>query len=364
MRTTPRGTTGASAPGSAIREKRGAGRAGWAGAVAALAVAALAVTSAASPARADQTEQVPTGYSVQVAVRFSGDAAPGGSGGSTRTVTVKAACYWTHAEGPYTDAKSMLAWYDQVTHGLQTRGMLDQYGPRSVWEAAAEAEAGGQDLSWYRVFCQDPADYKDYNGGVADWVDPITGTPVGWVTFLYRAFPAGAAFPPPMVEPAELARVAHDLMVIPQPQIDRNPKINAPGAPTLVGLPTWFWVTNPASVGGANGTRTIRAELGNVWAQVVATTGGLSLASPAGSTTCAPRRAAVEYGRTVPQSSGCTVEFSKASVRYPRGFPVTATTDWRAAWTGSGGTGGGLDPLQRQATVDVPVAEVQNVVTP
>jgi hypothetical protein len=157
--------------------------------------------------------------------------------------------------------------------------------------------------------------------------------------------------------------VAHDLMEIPAPQIDRNPKIDAPGAPTLVGLPTWFWVTNPASVGGENGTRTIRAELGAVWAQVLAKTGGLGLASPAGSTTCAPERAAVEYGRKVPESSGCTVEFSQASVRYPKGFPVTATTDWQATWTGSGGAAGALDPLQRQTTTNVPVAEVQNVVT-
>lgn len=329
------------------------------------AVAALTFAAAAGPARADQTEQVPSGYSVEVAVRFSGDAAPGGGGGATRTVTVHPSCWWEPAGANYTDAELMLAWYDEVTHGLQTRGIIDQFGPRSAWKDAADAEADGDDLSWYRVNCIDPEDYKKYDRGVVDSgiIDPVTGTPIGWVDFNYRAFGAGDPVPPPLVSPAELARVAHDLMEIPEPQINRNPRINAPGAPTLVGLPTWFWVENPAAVGGADGTRTIRAELGAVWAQVVARTGGLSLASPAGSTTCAPARATREYGSTVPVGNGCTVEFAQASVRYPKGFPVTATTDWQATWTGSDGPGGALDPLQRQTTVDVPVAEVQNVVT-
>jgi hypothetical protein len=242
--------------------------------------------------------------------------------------------------------------------------MLDQYGPRKVWVDAANAEKNGTaDLSWYKVYCKNPDDYADYGVGVVEGVDPIAGDPTNWVTFLYRAFNVGEAIPPPLVSPAELARAARDVMVIPAPVTERNPKIRSAGAPTLVGLPTWFWVTNPDSVGGTTGTRTIRAEVGNVWAQVVATTNGLRLSSPAGGTTCPPPRASTVYGDHVPESSACTVAFAKASVAYPGGYPVTASTGWQADWTGSGDTSGTLDPLARAVTTDVPVAEVQNIVT-
>lgn len=337
--------------------------------LAGLAVSLLAFAVGAAPARADQTDQQgdgPGGYTVQVAVRFSGNAAPGGGGGSTRTVSVHPSCWWEPATGPYTDAAAMLDWYDGVTGGLQTRGVIDQYGPRSAWEDAAKAEADGDDLSWYRVFCKNPKDYAKYNTGVVEGgIDPITGTPVGWVTFNYRAIPVGTPLPAPMVSPEELARVAHDAMEIPVPVVDRNPKLAGPGAPTLVGLPTWFWVTDDASVGGAVGRREIRADLGDVWAEVTATTGGLRLSSPAGGTTCVPQQAIVEYGSKVAASSGCTIEFSRASTAYPGGYPVSATTDWNATWEGSENDGvhTDLDQLQRQATVNVPVAEVQNVVT-
>jgi hypothetical protein len=321
---------------------------------------------ATTAAHADQTDQAgsgPSGYTVMVSVHFSGDAAPGGGG--SRTVSVHPSCWWAPAPGPYTDAAAMLDWYDMVTGGHETRGLTDQYGPRSVWEAAMEAEAAGQDLSWYHATCLDPADYTNFNlPSVEGGVDPVTGNPVGWVVYQYAPFGVGRPIPAPLVSPAELARVAHDIMVIPAPVTDRNPKIKAPGAPTLVGLPTWFWVVDPASVGGATGARHIRAELGNVWAEVTATTGGLRISSPAGSTTCGPAKALTRYADGTPQSRACTVAFLKASVGQPGGYRVAASTDWQATWVGSGGTGGAdLDPLQRNATTLVPVAEVQNVVT-
>jgi hypothetical protein len=329
------------------------------------AVLALGSIAAAGGARADQTGQTgdgPTGYTVSVSVHFSGNAAPGGGG--SRSVRVKPSCWWAPAPGPYTDAAAMLAWYDVVTGGHDTRGLTDQYGPRSVWKAAADAEKNGQDLSWYHATCLNPADYKKFNlPSVEGGIDPVTGTPVGWVVYQYEAFGVGAPIPPPMVSPAELARVAHDIMVIPDPLIDRNPKINAAGAPTLVGLPTWFWVTNPASVGGTAGTRTIRAELGAVWAQVTANTSGLQISSQPGSATCDPRRALTRYADGVPDDRACTVTFAQASVHYAAGWPVALRTEWQAAWTGSGGTGGVLDPLARGTDITVPVAEVQNVVT-
>ncbi|GAB6901767.1 hypothetical protein [Kineosporia succinea] len=338
----------------------------------ALAAAAVpfAVLAPVTGAHADQgpgtTE--PGGYSVSVQVRFSGNAAPGGGGGSTIAVNLHPVCWWEPAAGPYSDAKAMLDWYDEVTGGAQGPGMIRQYGPRSVWLAAVEREEAGQDVSWYKAYCKDPADYPDYGlGGWDGGADfPILGDGTTGEVFLYRAFGAGEAIPAPLVTPEELAQAARDNMEIPDPEIDRNPRVHDTDDATLVGLPTFFWVTDPDSVGGTAGTRSIRAEVvgGDVWAEVTATTGGLGLSWPGGSKQCAPAIAIKPYTQGMSEAGACTVEFAKASTGYPGGYPVEASTAWAAAWVGSDGTTGGLAGLTNAVTVNIPVAEVQNIVEP
>jgi hypothetical protein len=251
-----------------------------------------------------------------------------------------------------------------VSGGLQTRGVIGQYGPRRIWKEAADAEsAGTADVSWYRAFCQNAADLQRYDAGQSEAVDPILGIGEPFVTYYYRAFAAGAQVPAPLVSSAELARVARDVMVIPVPETNRNPKIQSPGAPTLVGLPTWFWVIDPAAVGGADGDRDITATLGDVSATVTAKTKGLALKSPGGGNDCTPKQALVEYSDSTSPASACTVEFTRASVAYPKGYPLAASTNWGATWVGSDGLSGELAGLARDFVANVPVAEVQNIVT-
>ena len=187
----------------------------------------------------------PSGYTARVRIHFYGSGVPGGS--LTRSVRVHPTCWWAPAAGPYTDAVAMLAWYDAVTGKQQTRGIVDQYGPRSEWKKEADAEsAGTADISWYRAHCDNPADYTKFGVGSVENVDPILGNNNNFVTFLYHPFNVGEAIPQPRVSPEELARAARQVLTIQKPQMKRNPMIAAPGAPTLVGLPTWFWVTNAA----------------------------------------------------------------------------------------------------------------------
>jgi len=333
-----------------------------------LCVPALVGTALAGTASAGQVDQpgdsYGSGYTVEVSITFSGEAAPGGGG--SRTVRVAPVCWWQPAGGPYTDAVASLAWYDVVTGGLQTRGVVGEYGPRRIWKEAADAEAAGTaDTSWYRAMCKNPNDYERYDAGQSEGVDPVLGNPENFVTYYYRAFPAGAAIPAPLVDPEELARAARDVMVIPVPETDRNPKIQSAGAPTLVGLPTWFWVTDPAAVGGADGERDITATLGDVFATVTAkiTREGLHLNSPAGGADCSPSEALVKYSDAASEASACTVKFTRASVAYPKGYPLAASTNWGATWFGSGGATGALEGLARNFVANVPVAEVQNIVT-
>ncbi|MCE0535658.1 hypothetical protein LWF15_09050 [Kineosporia rhizophila] len=343
---------------------------------AAVAVAAvpLAVLAPATGARADQTpgEVEPGGYSVSVQVHFSGNAAPGGGegGGSTISVNLHPVCWWEPATGNYQDAAAMLDWYDGVTGGVQSPGIFDQYGTRQVWEDAAAREAAGQDLSWYKAYCKDPRDYVDYGLGAEDYGDdnPIAGENDNWSIFLYRAFGAGAPVPAPMVTPEELAEAARDNLQIPDPDIERNPKVRDTDDATLVGLPTFFWVTDPEAVGGEAGERFIRAEVVGaadpVWAEVTATTGGLNLDWPGGHKLCPPEVALREYAPGLDEDGACTVEFTRASTGYPGGYPVQASTAWAAEWVGSDGGGGDLAPLANEITELIPVAEVQNVVEP
>ncbi len=138
--------------------------------------------------------------------------------------------------GPYTDAVASLAWYDEITGGRQTPGEVGQYGPRRIWEEAAEAEENGTaDTSWYRAFCIDPANYERYDAGQNEdtGIDVPGGAP--FVTYYYRTFNAGETPPPPLVDPDELARVARDEMEIPVPETERNPMIKRPARPPWSG---------------------------------------------------------------------------------------------------------------------------------
>jgi hypothetical protein len=304
-----------------------------------------------------------SGYMAKVSVRihFSGEASPYGDNYHDEEVTPT--CYWGPADGPYQDAAAMLAWYDLVTGGQDTRGEHSDYGPRSVWEAAAEVEKNGGDISWYRATCQNPDDYNKFGVPSVENQDGQNGNQANFETYLYYPFAAGQAIPPPLVSPEELALAARRVMRIDPPVTQRNPTIHSLDESTLVGLPTWFW-TAPRAVGGADGATEITATLdrpgGAVSATVVATTNHMTISWPGGtSVNCDPAEAMRAYASNLTDAGACTVQFPKAST----GLNITAHTHWEAVWNGSDGTGGGLPALNRDAQSVVPVAEVQNVVT-
>jgi hypothetical protein len=324
-------------------------------------VAALA--SFPSSAQAVVGPNIPGGYAVQVEIKFSGEAAPTGG---VPPQTVHPVCWWEPANDAYTDAAASLVWYKEMTNGgQQTRDNIGKYGPISVWEDAVKTEENGGNVAWYHAYCYEPKDYERYDAGSQDsgGNDPQPGNPGTADTYYYEAFDEATGAPDPLVSSAELARVARDVMVIPKPTPARNPKIGtADDAPTLVGLPTWFWVDQQV-LGGPDGAMSITAELGNVSATVTAKTEGLHLTSPLGSTNCDRAKAVVKYTGvgTESDASACTVQFDRAGAVNQ----VTASTHWDPTWTGSDDADGddSLLPLDIQDTVNVPVAEVQNIVT-
>ncbi len=310
------------------------------------------------------------GYAAQVSVTFSGNAAPGG--GSRFTVGVPATCWWSDAGVP-ADPTKWVQWYTDYVKSLGSAGELAgayfALGGVEAWTAAAARAQAGEKLTVYYAQCDQNnspcVHLVAFVGGPT--YDSVSGSNHCLLPVAYNFFPTGAP-PVPAVDPKDLAMKARDLMVIDNPQVDRNPKAAAAGVAgaTLVDLPTYFWVTNPASVGGGNGTRTVTATAGLVSVKVVANTTGLTISSPVGGQSCTPAQALVRYSPTVAESSACVYTFPSASVGYPSGFPVQASSRWNATWSGTGQATPVAVPGPDRvgaAQLNVPVAESQAIST-
>lgn len=334
----------------------------------ALFAAAVMILGLAQPAAADYGDDDGgsgdrDGYLAEVdaTMLIDGENIPGGS--ETVSGSVPAKCAWKY----WTDDPVQFRFWTKVVQ-MFTFGMWGFVAPSDeVLDEAVEIwDEGETPVSWYTLNCidgVDPAYVQSYVQNCAA-LFPDVCFPSPWGYFVENTEP------PVVIEPEELALAASEFLEIPEPAVDRNPKVSA-GQPdaTLVNLPTWFWVNDPESVGGEDGELSIRASIpeANVWVEITATTPGLTLTSPAGGTTCEPVRATTAWAPGASDADGCTVSFNRASVNHPDGYPVTATAQWSATWTGAGPSGtvesGELDPITAQSTVDVPVAEAQAVVT-
>lgn len=162
----------------------------------------------------------------------------------------------------------------------------------------------------------------------------------------------------PAVTPAELLQVAIGRLRVPALPAQTAPPRGKPG---LVGLPEWFWVPHgrwhPVSV-------TVTA--GPVRATATATPLRLTFSPGAGLTgaSCAGPGTAFRPAAGQPQSD-CSYTYGQSSALQPGGaYQAAVIATWRVSWTGSGGTGGVLDPdLQVSAPIQLRVAEGQALVT-
>lgn len=311
---------------------------------------------------------------VDASITIEGDTTSGGGG--TVSVSVPARCVWSEIDydpeqfrdfvGAVTGSgafPSPWLWtifliYNPLGFFLPEQDVLDE--AVEIWDD------GETPVSWYVLSCADDTDPEYRRAYIQHCA----------MNFPELCFPSPFTYaveedePPVIIDPEELAVSAREFLHIPEPEVDRNPKAADLGDATLVNLDTWFWVTDPQAVGGSAGERTVRASLPDlgIWAEVTATTPGLSLASPAGQTRCDPDIALRSWEPGLDDSQGCTVAFDRASVEYPEGFPVTARTEWTATWTGVDVTGaeqsGDFDPLSVESQVSVPVAEMQATVRP
>lgn len=163
--------------------------------------------------------------------------------------------------------------------------------------------------------------------------------------------------PPVTVSPQALAAQASRFLPLPAPQVHHNP---TPAA--VVNLPTWLWV-DARSWGARRSFAAVPGLSVTVLATPTTVTWRLDPQRPplhcrgAGKPYRSDRAARS-------QKPSCAFGFTRTSRQQHRQvFASSATSNWQISWRASTGVDGSLPALQRTSTFDLPVREVQTVIT-
>lgn len=299
---------------------------------AALAVAALTLTVVAAPAAAADPGSFgnggDAGHGYQALaghVVLTGDTGGSGTpsydGGQPPFVP----CVWKAGLSPAEMADwaaGNIADGRIATDGTSYMGLYDGHAAPSAEEF--ERRRGDTGGAWYIKDCVVPP--------------ALAGEPTGSsyaIQQLYQRFvdPATAAIvwsttgpPAPPVTPQMLVWFAERALLLRAPEVRHNP-----AAAGIVTLPTWFWSTD-------RDDRVVRASVGPVWAEVVATPRRISVSAtgPVASSVACPDLGPDGTAATGGGSS-CSITFGRAG-----SYGLSATTSYTALWRGSDGDGGGL----------------------
>ncbi|WP_143082708.1 hypothetical protein [Cellulomonas sp. KH9] len=164
------------------------------------------------------------------------------------------------------------------------------------------------------------------------------------------------------VDPRVLAQIAAEHMQLPVGTIRWNPSVKGSGA-TVVNLDTFVWVED------ATTSVQVTASVPGVWSRVEARMASMALSAPnARDVTCPDAGTPYAAGMT---GSSCAIVFERSSANQPvksgQQYPtvtLTATARWEATWTSSlDPTPQALEVQTRTVTAEVPVGEVQTIVT-
>jgi enoyl reductase len=176
----------------------------------------------------------------------------------------------------------------------------------------------------------------------------------------FQWVPAGDPPPPGGITPQLLAEIVRANMVLPGLTVAVNPPTRS-----VVNLPTWVWAedapTRPLSV-----TASIP---GGPWATVTARPTMLRL-TPGTQNALTYPDSGVCDGLGVPYRPGqqpqpppCGVTYLRPTMGLPEGYTLQAQLVWKVSWVGSDGSGGILPDGLFGGTLQVPVTEIQVIVS-
>ena len=144
------------------------------------------------------------------------------------------------------------------------------------------------------------------------------------------------------------AAIARERLPLPDPDLHTSPPADTAH---LVGVPTWYWITDPWT------PRQASATLGGVTATVTAAPTRLHLDTGDGhQLSCDDAGTPWQPDTT----STCTHTYQRSSRHTPTGrYPLTATVTWTTTWTATTGETGDLEPLTRTTTLELHIQEAQ-----
>ncbi|MFC5826711.1 hypothetical protein [Nonomuraea insulae] len=218
-------------------------------------------------------------------------------------------------------------------------------------------------------------DEESHQAFIQQFKDKIGQDGRWWLPALNEADPNGVACwtnleqfvfvptgntPPSGITLEQLAQIARAALTVPEPTIKLSPD-----AKSFVNLPTWVWLE-----GVGQPRRTVTAELPGVMSvTLVATLKSIEIdpgTTPDRAEVTETGCGAVGKPYTRGGAFSCGVRYMRASIDQPREkYTLTVTTVWPVDIQSQGGAVPfQFDPVQLEATRDVPVGEIQSNVTP
>lgn len=314
---------------------------------------ALKAQCPADPARSDEGVSAgATGGSLEVRVESSVVSAGRVVTSSARVVRAVPVCRYVFlATGAdYAGWWAEDGWASQVQEQMPSQYRFE---PFAGWQEHSADHQGG----WYIPVCSSVSWADDDLAGFYEYATDYFAEhgPV-FVEAGSRA-PAG-------VTAQELVQVAVRHMDLPTGRIAWNPRVGEGGF-TVVGVDTWVWVEDvPDAV-------SVTASVPDgTWARVDASLVGLEVSAP-GAESGSCDGAGVVWTPSADERAACRVVFTRSSAGAPvkdgQVLPtvtMTATARWEASWVSSMDPTPGVLPVQEvRSTVEVPVGEIQTLVT-
>lgn len=329
--------------------------------LAAYAVALLLTGTFASPAQADSPPQsdqkLPAGGTASTG---AGASSGGGISAEATTVTVVTEGETT-TQQPFhravTASVPRRCWYGPGSTGkdyyefwkdggdAHDSPTLDAYGAAGGVHPGFEQYATDTEGRWYEPVCS----------AIVPTEELIAYFQSHQAVFVHPGDPAPAV--DEAVDPQVLAQVAATHMDIPTGTIRWNPTLSGSGA-TLVNTDTFVWIEDATTA--VQVTASVRGLAATVEAHLTS----MSLAAPNADTTTCPYTDGTTTGTCVIVFTRSTAGMLVKAGQTQPTATLTATATWEATWTST------LDPTPRAldtqtltTTAEVPVAEIQSLVT-
>ena len=190
-----------------------------------------------------------------------------------------------------------------------------------------------------------------------EWVFGCKGVAWGIHIWVADSEPGG----PPAPDPEQLAEIlfAEMLVQLPRPTAHVAPTDTEEHGFAFVQTPTYFWIDDFQPI-----SRTL--TLGPTWVTLTASPLRVDVDLGNGDTISCTATPAFGPADRVDAFDGCGYTYRHSSAMSPNGetWPVTVTAVWATAWTSSSGASGGFGDTHLEApTRQLPVAEIQAIVT-